>query len=347
MMYRRNLLRALGAGALAHVLTHVLANAPAYAFNAYAQSGTGGSANPLERTLRIGWLAPGTAASQTVLLNVLRSGLRDIGYVEGNNLVIEARWADGNSERVPQLARELAARKVAAIVTVFTATAAAAKQVVSDVPVIFTLVSDPVFAGLVKSLGRPEGNITGLASLNIELAAKRLEILNEIVPAAKRIAFFYRSDLPTDRGKLEATQQGARILGVQLLPIDLHRSTAAAAFKQAAASGAKAAMVVLNSSSFDNRHEIVSLAAKYRLATIYETPVLVDDGGLVSYSVSQYAQIGRAAYYLDKLHKGAKVRELPVEQAAVLEFAINQKTAKALGLKFPYIVLLRVTKVIE
>ena len=329
--HRRKLLIALGAGALAN------------AIGARAQQ----AATPTGKTLRIGWLAPGTAASQTVLLDVLRNGLRDIGYVEGKNLVIEARWADGNNERVPQLAQELAAARVAAIVVVFTSTAVAAQQVVRDVPLIFTLVSDPVLAGLVKSLARPEGNTTGLASLNIELAAKRLEILHEIVPAAKRIAFFYRSDLPTDRSKLEATQQGARIIGVQILPHDLLRSTPAEAFKRAAAAGAKAAMVVLNGPNFDNRRDIVRLAVQYRLPAIYEMPVFVDDGGLVSYSVSQYAQIGRAAYYLDKLHKGAKVRELPVEQALTLEFAVNQKAAKAIGIKFPNIVLLRATKVIE
>lgn len=339
MNHRRKLIAALGASALTHALTH--------AVDAHAQASANLSANPLARTLRIGWLAPGTAASQTVLFDVLRSGLRDIGYVEGKNLVIEARWADGNSERVPQLAQELAAAKVAAIVTVFTSTAVAARQVVRDVPVIFTLVSDPVVAGLVKSLGRPDGNFTGLASLNIELAPKRLEILHEIVPAAKRVAFFYRSDLPTDRSKLEATQQAAPVVGVQILPFALQRGTLADAFKQAASAGAKAAVVVLNPSTFDSRREIVSLAVKHRLAIIYEMPVFVDDGGLVSYSVSQYAQIGRAAYYLDRIHKGTRVGELPVEQAATLEYAVNQKAAKAIGLKLPNIVMLRATKVIE
>ena len=339
MNHRRKLIAALGAGALTHALTH--------AVDAHAQASANLSANPLARTLRIGWLAPGTAASQTVLFDVLRNGLRDIGYVEGKNLVIEARWADGNNERLPQLAQELAAAKVAAIVTVFTATAVAAHQAVRDVPIIFTLVSDPVAAGLVKSLARPERNATGLASLNIELAAKRLEILSEIVPAAKRIAFFYRSDLPTDRSKLEATQQGARILGVTILPHDLLRSTPAEAFKRAATAGAKAAIVVLNGPNFDNRSDIVRLAVQHRLPAIYEMPVFVDDGGLVSYSVSQYAQIGRAAYYLDRLHKGTRVGELPVEQALTLEFAVNQKTAKAIGIKFPNIVMLRATKVIE
>lgn len=334
MNRRRNMLLALSAGTLGNLLSH--------AMRAHAQPPA-----PPGKLLRIGWLSPGTAASQTVLLDVLRSGLRDLGYVEGKNLVIEARWADGNLERVPQLAQELAAGKVAAIVTVFTATAVAAHQAVRDVPIIFTLVSDPVLAGLVKSLARPESNTTGLASLNIELAAKRLEILHEIVPAAKRIAFFYRSDLPTDRSKLEATQQGARIIGVEILPHDLLRSTPAEAFKRAAAAGAKAAIVVLNGPNFDNRRDIVRLAVQHRLPAIYEMPVFVDDGGLVSYSVSQYAQIGRAAYYLDRLHKGTRVGELPVEQALTLEFAINQQAAKAIGIKFPYIVMLRVTKVIE
>ena len=127
-----------------------------------------------EKIVRVGWLSPGSVESQTVLLDVLRAGLRDAGYVEGKNLVIEKRWADGKPERLPQLAKELAAAKVVAIVTVFTATAVAAKQAVSDVPILFTMVSDPVHAGLLKDLARPGGNVSGFASLNIQLAPKRL-----------------------------------------------------------------------------------------------------------------------------------------------------------------------------
>ncbi len=299
------------------------------------------------KTLRVGWLSPGSAETQTVLLDVLRAGLRDVGYVEGRNLVIEKRWADGKPERVPQLAKELSAAKVVAIVTVFTATAVAAKQAVSDVPIIFTMVSDPVYAGLVKDLARPGGNVTGLASLNIELAPKRLEILHEILPAVKKVAFFYRSNLETDRGKLEATQQAAGKMGVQILPVDVQRVAFPEAFKGAAAAGAKAAIVVLNGFSFDARREIVALAAKHRLPAIYETPPFVTEGGLISYSVSQYAQIGRAAVYVDKLYKGARAGDLPVEQAATLEMIVNVKHAKELGIKMPESIMLRATRVID
>ena len=299
------------------------------------------------KTLRVGWLSPGSAESQTVLLDVLRAGLRDVGYVEGRNLVIEKRWAEGKPEQVPQLAKELAAAKVVAIVTVFTATAVAAKQAVSDVPVIFTMVSDPVHAGLLKDLARPAGNVTGFASLNIELAPKRLEILHEILPAVKKVAFFYRSGLETDRGKLEATMQAAGKVGVQVVPVDVQRVAFPEAFKGAAASGAKAAIVVLNGFSFDARREIVALAAKHRLPAIYEAPPFVIEGGLLSYSVSQYAQIGRAAVYVDKLYKGAKVGDLPVEQAATLEMVVNVKQARELGIKMPESIMLRATRVIE
>ncbi len=299
------------------------------------------------KTLRVGWLSPGSVESQTVLLDVLRAGLRDVGYVEGKNLVIEKRWADGKPERLPQLAKELAAAKVVAIVTVFTATAVEAKQAVSDVPILFTMVSDPVHAGLVKDLARPGGNVTGFASLNIQLAPKRLEILHEILPAAKKVAFFYSSGLETDRGKLEATVQAAGKMGLQVVPVDVQRVAFAEAFKAAAASGAKAAIVVLNGSSFDARREIVGLAAKHRMPAIYEAPPFVTEGGFLSYSVSQYAQIGRAAVYLDKLSKGAKVGDLPVEQAATLEMVINVTHAKELGIRVPESIMLRATRVIE
>jgi putative ABC transport system substrate-binding protein len=299
------------------------------------------------KTLRIGWLSPGSAASQTVLLDVLRWGLREIGYVEGKNLVIETRWADGNLDRMPQLAKELAASKVAVIVTVFTATAIAAKRAVSDVPIVFTLVSDPLAAGLVQDLARPGGNVTGLASLNIELAPKRLEILHEILPAVTRYAFFYRSDQVTDRAKLEAATQASRKMGVQLLPVDLLKISYAEAFERAAAAGVKGASMVLNPSSFDNRRIIADLAAKHRIAAIYEMPVFVADGGLISYSVSQYAQIGRAAVYIDKIHKGAHPRDLPVEQAATLEMVINLKQAKALGIRIPTAIAMRADRLIE
>ncbi len=300
-----------------------------------------------EKIVRVGWLSPGSVESQTVLLDVLRAGLRDAGYVEGKNLVIEKRWADGKPERLPQLAKELAAAKVVAIVTVFTATAVAAKQAVSDVPILFTMVSDPVHAGLLKDLARPGGNVSGFASLNIQLAPKRLEILHEILPAVKKVAFLYSGGLETDRGKLEATIRAAGKMGLQVLPVDVQRMAFAEAFKGAVSSGAKAAIVVLNGSSFDARREIVALAAKHRMPAIYEAPPFVSEGGLLSYSVSQYAQIGRAAVYIDKLAKGAKVGDLPVEQAATLELVINATHAKELSIKIPQSIMLRATRVID
>ena len=299
------------------------------------------------KTLRIGWLSPGSAASQSAILDVLRGGLRDIGYVEGKNLVIETRWADGNIERVPQLAKELAAIKVAVIVTVFTPTAIAAKQAVNDVPIVFTLVADPTLGGLVKDLAHPGGNVTGIASVNVELAPKRLQILREVLPTVTRVAFFYRGDGVSDRGKLEATTQASRKLGVQLLPFDTQRGSYAEAFKSAAAAGATAAIVAFNTFSFDSRREVVDLAAKHRIATMYEMPTFVNDGGLMSYAVSQSAQVGRAAAYIDKIFKGAKPGDLPIEQPATLELVINAKQAKALGIKFPKAITMRADRVVE
>jgi putative ABC transport system substrate-binding protein len=325
MNKRRKLVIALGAGALTLAIA-----SPAQS------AGT---------ILHIGWLAPGTAASQTVLLNVLRKGLRDIGYIEGKNLVIETRWADGDLDRIPQLARELAALKVVAITTVFTPTAIAAKSAVTDVPIVFTLVSDPVM--LVKTLAHPGGNVTGVTSINLALAPKRLEILREVLPSVKRVAVIYRSDSLMDRGKLDAMVQAGRTLGVNIIPVDTLNITYAEAFQHAATSGVKAAVVILNTYSFDARREITGFAAKHRIATMYEMPVFVSDGGLISYSVNQYAQIGRAAAYLDKIFKGAKAGDLPVEQPAMLELAINPKQAKALGINLPKAITMRADTVIE
>ena len=324
---RRKLLLALGAAVLASPLTP--------------------HAQPQTKTLRLGWLSPGSATSQAAILDVLRGGLREIGYVEGKNLVIETRWADGNMERVPQLAKELAAIKVAVIVTVFTPTAIAAKQAVSDVPIVFTLVADPTLGGLVKDVAHPGGNVTGIASVNVELAPKRLEILREVLPSITRVAFFYRGDGVSDKGKLEATTQAARKMGVQLLPFDTQRVSYPEAFKSAAATGATAAIVTFNTFSFDSRREIVDLASKHRIATIYEMPTFAYDGGLMSYAVNQSAQVGRAAAYIDKIFKGAKPGDLPIEQPATLELVVNAKQAKALGIKFPKAITMRADKVIE
>jgi putative ABC transport system substrate-binding protein len=295
--------------------------------------------------LRIGWLAPGTAASQTVLLDVLRRGLRDIGYIEGKNLVIEARWADGNLDRLPQLARDLAALKVVAITTVMTPTAIAAKNAVTDVPIVFTLVADATM--LVQTLAHPGGNVTGLTGINLELAPKRLETLREVLPSVKRVAVIYRSDSLIDRSKLDATIRTARTLGLNIIPVDTRNNSYAEAFQHAAASGAEAAVVFFNNYSFDARRAITSFAAKYRIATMYEMSIFVADGGLISYSANQYAQIGRAAAYLDKIFKGARPGDLPVEQPTTLELAINPKQAKALGINFPTAITMRADTVIE
>ena len=297
------------------------------------------------KTLHIGWLAPGTAASQTAILDVLRKGLRDIGYVEGKNLVIETRWGDGSFDRVPQLAKELAALKVVAIVTAFTATAIAAKQAVTDVPIIFTLVGDP--AALVQNLAHPGGNVTGITGNNVLLAPKRLEILREVLPGVTRVAFIYRGDALVDRSKLDETMKAARKLGAKITPVDTQQISYTEAFKRAATAHAKAAIVVQNTYSFDARREITGLAAKHRIAAMYEMPVFVADGGLISYSVSLYAQVGRVAAYVEKIFKGAKAGDLPVEQSATLELAINLKVAKALGIKLPKVITMRADTVIE
>ncbi|HSE45172.1 MAG TPA: ABC transporter substrate-binding protein [Gemmatimonadales bacterium] len=302
---------------------------------------------------RIGYLSPNLATSPH-LREAFRQGLRDLGYVEGRNLVIEDRDAEGKVERLPALAAELVALKVDVIVTEAgnTVVPVAAKQATRTIPIVFASAADPVARGLVTSLARPGGNVTGLASRNAELVGKRLELLTQAVPGVGRVAVLW---LPggalgerTEKQMLTGAEVAARGLGVRLQFVE---ARAPADFDRAFSDMIRAhagALTLLPSNMFRREHRrLVDLAEKHRLPTVYFAREFVDAGGLMSYAAPLTDLCRRAATYVDKILKGAKPGDLPVEQPTKFELVIHLKTAKALGLTIPPSVLGRADQIVQ
>jgi putative tryptophan/tyrosine transport system substrate-binding protein len=302
------------------------------------------------KVARIGYLSPSLATSPH-LREAFRQGLRDLGYVEGRNLVIEYRGAEGKPERLPALAAELVALKVDVIVVTSTPAALAAKQATRTIPIVFIAVADSVASGLVTSLARPGGNVTGLSLLTSELVGKRLELLKQAVPGVSRVAVLWQ---PGDYGErtekdiLKKAEVTAPALGARLQvveargPADIDR-----AFSDMTRARAGALMVLGSTMFFTERRRLVDLAAKHRLPAVYPTRDSVDAGGLMSYGPNLADLFRRAATYVDKILKGAKPADLPVEQPTKFELVINLKTANALGLTIPQSVLGRADEVIQ
>jgi putative ABC transport system substrate-binding protein len=302
------------------------------------------------KVARIGILAQ-NLASAPHLTEAIHQGLRDLGYVEGRNVVIERRDAEGKFERLPALAAELVALKVDVIVAPSTVAALATKQATRTVPIVFAGAADPVTDGLVTSLARPGGNVTGLSVLAPELAGKRLELLKQAVPGVSRVAFLWQpggSGERTEKNLLKEAEVAGRALGVQLQfveargPADLDR-----AFSDMTKARADALVVLGSPMLLNERRRLADLAAKNRLPAVYYSRVYVDAGGLMSYGPDFPALLRRAATYVDKILKGAKPADLPVEQPTKFELVINLKTAKALGLTIPQSVLWRADHVVE
>jgi ABC-type uncharacterized transport system substrate-binding protein len=300
---------------------------------------------------RIGYLALDRATSPH-LTEAFRQGLRDLSYVEGRNVVIEYRDAEGKPERLPALAAELVALKVDVIFAPGRPHALAAKQATRTVPIVFTGVSDPVTDGLVTSLARPGGNVTGL-SLNptLELIGKRLELLKQAVPGVTRVAILRQpggQGERTETDSLKAAEVAARELGVRLQFVEARGPTD---FDRAFSDMTRARVGALTglggSMFFNERRRLVNLAAKNRLPAVYPLRDYVDAGGLMSYGPNIADSFRRAATYVDKILKGAKLADLPVEQPTKFELVINLKAAKALGLTIPQSLLLRADQVIE
>jgi ABC-type uncharacterized transport system substrate-binding protein len=299
---------------------------------------------------RIGWLAGNRAASPH-LPEAFRQGLRDLGYVESGNVVIEYRDAEGKFERLPALAAELVALKVDVIVAGGTPQALAAKQATRTVPIVFAAAGDPVTSGLVTSLARPGGNVTGLTGLGPELVGKGLEQLTQAVPGVSRVAALWQpggQGERTDKDILKEADVAARALGVRLQfveargPEDFDR-----AFSDMTRARAGALTVLVSPMFFGERRRLVDLAAKNRLPAVYPWREFVDAGGLMAYGADLADLFRRAATYVDKILKGAKPAELPVEQPTKYELVINLKTARTLGLTIPPSLLRRADQIIE
>jgi putative ABC transport system substrate-binding protein len=297
---------------------------------------------------RIGMLETTSMALNAADIEAFRQGLRELGYVEGRNYIIEYRSADGRSERFPDLATELVRLKVDVIVTRGTPAVFAAKNATGVIPVVMAASSDPVLSGVVASLARPGGNVTGLSSIVHEVSGKRLELLREIVPGVSRIAVLFVMSNPAEALQWKETEIAASSLRVQLQLLDVRKAgDFGRAFDAAITQRAGALVVGLDTLTQVNHRPIVDLAAKHRLPAIYGAREFVDAGGLIAYGVSYPDLYRRAATYVDKILKGAKPADLPVEQPTKFELVVNLKTAKALGLTIPPSLLQRADEVIQ
>jgi ABC-type uncharacterized transport system substrate-binding protein len=300
------------------------------------------------KVLRIGFLGNSTAALEANLVGPFREGLRELGYVEGRNILIEYRWAEGKNERLPALIAELIALKVDVIVTAGTPAALAVKKATTSIPLVMAAVGDPVGVGLVASLAQPGGNVTGLSAIAPDLEGKRLELLREVVPKLSHIAVLWNPDNPLYAGSLKETRAAAQVLGIEVQLLGVRTGEDFPAAFAAILKEPPSALLVLADRIFlHNRARIVDFEAKHRLPGMYPYRELVEAGGLMSFGPSYAGMHRRAATYVDKILKGAKPADLPVEQPTEFDLVINLKTAKALGLTIPPSLLLRADQVIE
>ncbi|HEU4352453.1 MAG TPA: ABC transporter substrate-binding protein [Burkholderiales bacterium] len=310
----------------------------------------GAAAQQSAKTARIGLLSLSAGSNPNMDVFLFR-GLRELGWIEGKNLSVEYRWAAGQQDRLPELAADLVRRNVDLIVTSSTPAALAAKQATTRIPIVITFVADPVGSGLVAGLARPGGNVTGITTLTPELVAKRLELVKQLASRASRIAVLWDpAALPegTMRYMREQAEAAGRSLGVATSFIEVRR---AADLDQVFASMSEARIGALVVSPFptlfEARSEIVAQAAKSGLPTIYPWREAVDAGGLASYATNFPEMYRRAAIYVDKILKGARPAELPIEQPTQFEFVINLKAAKTLGLSVPDSLLQRADEVLR
>jgi putative ABC transport system substrate-binding protein len=326
-MTRRQLLIALGAGVLA---------AP---FASRAQQ---------QRVYRVGFLGNSTAALEGNLVGPFREGLRDLGYVEGRNIIIEYRWAEGKYERFPDLIAELVARKVDVIVTAGTPAALAVQRATATIPLVMVAVGDPVSTGLVASLARPGGNSTGLTSIAPDLEGKRLELLREVVPKLARVSLLVNPDNAFHVGSEKQARAAAQVLHVDVQFIGVRADADFDhAFDVIAKERPDAFIVLADRVFLHNRGRIVDFAARNRLPAVYPYRELVEAGGLMSFGPNYADMHRRAATYVDKILRGAKPADLPVEQPTKFELIINLKSAKAFGLTIPQSLLVRADEVIQ
>src|SRR5215831_8286003 len=306
-----------------------------------------GEAQPAGRVPRVGYLFYGSPGPSQEI-DAFRQGLRELGYIEGQSIAVEYRFASGQIERYPGLAAELVRMNVDVIVAPATPQALAAKQATGSIPIVFVLVADAVGAGLITNFARPGGNITGLTSSSAELGGKRLELLKQMVPKASRVAVLYN---PTDRSNvliLKQLQESVPTLGLILQPLEVREAREfEGAFVAMTRERAHAMFGTPGALTFEHRKILVDLAARHRIPAMWGHRSFVDAGGLMAYAVNLYDQKRQAAVFVDKILKGAKPADLPVEQPTQFELVVNLRTAKALGLTIAQTLLLQATQLIE
>jgi putative ABC transport system substrate-binding protein len=307
-------------------------------------------AQPVTKVYQIGRLSAGRPLPEShAYEEAFRQELRELGYVEGQNLVLEYRYAEGSAERLPDLAAELVQRKVDVLVVGGVPAIRAAQQATRTIPIIMAGVTDPVGQGLVTSLARPGGNITGVSLLNEELPGKRLELLKETVPQRTRIAVLVNPALPAYASRMHNLTVAARALGLHLHVVEVRRADELeGAFAAMSCARVDALIVIAEPALMDGlRGQIADLATTSRLPAMYDWKMYMEAGGLISYGPSLPAVYRRAATYVDKILKGTKPADLPVEQPMKFELVLNLKTAQALGLTIPPVVLLQADEVIQ
>ena len=302
-----------------------------------------------EKVYRIGFLVAGSPSSDAAWIEAFRQGLRELGYVEGHSVEIEYRYGEGRTARYPALVTELVQLKVEVIVVGGATATRAAKKVTTLIPLVMANVTDPVALGLVASLARPGGNITGVTNLAPELGGKRLELLKEIVPQLSRVAVLGDPSSPSHAPGWRETERAARLLGVQVQSLEVRAPNPdfAGAFSAITRYRADALLTLSQPLIRVNRKQIVDFTAKRRMPAIFHTWKFVEAGGLMSYGANASDLYRRAATFVDKILKGANPADLPIEQPRKFDLIVNLKTAKKLGLTIPPELLLQATKVIQ
>ena len=308
------------------------------------------AAQPPEKGPRVGYLNPGSSSDplRQRRLEAFRQGLRELGYVEGQNIAIESRWAEGKYDRYPALAADLVRLKVDVIVAMSGAATQAAQQATRTIPIVMSLVNDPVGSGLVPSLAHPGGNITGTSVMSPDLIGKQLQLLKEVVPKVSRVAFLRHPANPASAANLREAEAAARGLGVRLQTLEARNPQEIdSAFAAMTREQAGALLIHADALFGNQRRQIAELATKKRLPSIFLTTEYAEAGGLMVYGPNLLNLERRAATYVVKILKGAKPADLPVEQPSKFDLLVNLKTAKALGLTIPQTLLQRADQVIQ
>jgi putative ABC transport system substrate-binding protein len=305
-------------------------------------------AQQAKKVPRIGILLVSTSSATAHLLGALRHGLRDLGYIEGQNITIEQRFGEGNVERLPGLADELVRSNVDVVIAATPRAISAAKQATKTIPIVMLATGDPVALGFVSTLARPGGNVTGLTILSVELSGKQLELLNETIPRVKLVGVLWNPESPDTQLAFKEKQAATKAQNLKLLSMTARSSEDIDnVFREATKHRPDALVVLQDSLTFTHRKQIVDLTAKSRLPAVYGLTESAEAGGLMAYGPNRADQYRRAATYVDKILKGAKPADLPVERPTKFELVINLKAAKQIGLTIPQSVLYRADKVIK